>query len=87
MKKTTAKTLQRQIAQHDSVARTTLFYVDSGRIYTWDDRYDTSVTTGFGIEIDAVGNNLHPDVLALLADADVALRNDLTQLGRFRTVP
>lgn len=87
MEKENAKTLQRRLAQLPSIKKTYLFYVDGGRVYTWEDTYDPAVTDRFGVEIHSMGTALQSEALHVLADTDIDLVNDLTELGRFRVSP
>jgi|AntRauTorcE11897_2_1112592.scaffolds.fasta_scaffold72547_1 hypothetical protein len=86
MQKTDAKTLQRRIAQHPSITQTNLFYVEDGRVYTWEDQYDPSTTSGFGVEIEAGYDGLSSDVVNIITEEPVKLQNSLVHAGRFRII-
>lgn len=83
---TEANTLSDRLDDLKTVERTDVYYVDGGRIYESYCDYTPEGHDDFEVEI--VGSTegvIQPDVIALLAEAEVGITNSLLYPGTIRT--
>ena len=86
MERKEAEDLRDALESLATVSNASVYYVNGGRTYEWDDAYAPDEHAQFEVEIrGGTDEVIQPDILAILAEHRIGLVNSLVEPGVVRT--